>query len=343
MESKTNMTKTTLIGSMKRIVNQRGNEALERAKIDLRSSFSSNDSISVALRYFADTTMKGVLPVFPALISLSCEAVGGKTEKTISMGAAISLIAGAADIHDDVIDESSLKGSKRTVFGKFGKEIAVLAGDVMLTHGLVRFQDECEWIPEEQRDRILLLLQKAILEIGRAEALETRMRAMGDASPEAYFKIIDLKSVVPEMNMKIGAILGNGSEENIEKLGHFGRIFGTVSTVTEEFMDMEEHQELRNRLLNKCLPLPYLFALQNSSLRTKILLSGRGPLSKARLNELQGEVLNSQEAKELTKKMNKLVQDELEELASDIEKSKAREELQVLLASSLEMLLGMRS
>jgi geranylgeranyl pyrophosphate synthase len=334
------MTNPTLINSLKKIVNQRGKKALERARVDLCSSFPGDDNVSIALRYFGKTTLKGVLPVFPALISLSCEIMGGKIEKTISIGSAIILIAGASDIHDDVIDESPLKGSKHTVYGKFGKDVAILAGDVLLTRGLLQFQRECESIPKGQKERILFLLPTSIFDISRAEALEAGMRAKHYFSPETYFEIIDLKSVVPELNMKIGAILGNGDEEIVETFGHFGRTFGIVSTVAEEFMDMVEHQELKNRLRNKCLPLPYLYALRDPSVRAKILPSKYQSLSEKKLEEIERNVLSSPEVEKLRKKMSKLVHIELKKTVEELENCKAREELLTLLKSSLEMLLN---
>ena len=50
---------------------------------------------------------------------MSCEAVGGDAEKTTPFGEAIVLISAAADLHDDVIDQSFKKGQKQTVLGKF--------------------------------------------------------------------------------------------------------------------------------------------------------------------------------------------------------------------------------
>jgi geranylgeranyl pyrophosphate synthase len=337
------MNKSTLVNSLKKIVDQRGKEALDITRIDLRSSFPGDDNISAALRHFGETTLKGVLPVFPALISLSCEAVGGETEKTRAIGSAVILIAGGADIHDDVIDESPLKGSRHTVYGKFGKDIAVLAGDVLLTRGLLKLQKECESIPIEQRERILSLLAMSVFDISRAEALEARMRAELDFSPETYLDIIDLKSVVPELNMKIGAILGNGDKETVETLGHFGRTFGNVSTIAEEFMDMLEHQELKNRLRNKCLPLPYLLALRDSSVGTKISPSKVLSLSRTKLDEIKRNVLSSSEVDRLRKKMSKLVHIELKKLDIELENSRATEELRTILESSLQMLLSITS
>src|SRR3990170_8964373 len=116
-----------LVELIKNIIKKRGNPAIEIAAKEILRSPYKGGIVSAATKYFVEVTLRGFLPVFPALISLSCEAVGGKTEKTASIGAAMSLIAGAADIHDDIIDQSETKYSKKTVFGRFGRDIALLA------------------------------------------------------------------------------------------------------------------------------------------------------------------------------------------------------------------------
>ena len=59
-----------------------------------------------ALHYFFESWFD---VLHPTLIALSCEAVGGKKELTVKMGAAVVLLAGAADIHDDIMDKSLRK------------------------------------------------------------------------------------------------------------------------------------------------------------------------------------------------------------------------------------------
>ena len=71
----------------------------------------------------------------PALFSLVCEAVGGDPDITMPIAISITLISGAIDIHDDIIDQSKTKGDQPTVFGKFGKDIALLVGDALMFKG----------------------------------------------------------------------------------------------------------------------------------------------------------------------------------------------------------------
>ena len=332
--------KSKLVESMQRIFNKRGRLALCKAKTEICSRFPKDDDVSRALRYFAEVTLRDVLPVFPALISISCEAVGGEAERTTSVGGAIILIAGAADIHDDVIDQSLAKGAKPTVFGKFGKEVAILAGDVLLAVGLAWLQKECEKISKEQGGKILDIMEQAIVDISQAEAQETRMRAEKDLSAEAYSDALDLKAVVPELNMRIGAILGNGSAENVKTLGHFGRIFGIVSTVAEEFMDLLELAELQNRLRNDNPPLPLLQALQNPSVKTQIMSIKGKSLTNKDLREIRRLVLSSPEADKLKRNMSVLVQAETAKISSAVSDKKVSRELKTLITASLELLQG---
>jgi geranylgeranyl pyrophosphate synthase len=65
-----------------------------------------------------DTTRPGVL-------ALAYEAVGGKAEEVVPLQTAMLFIDAAMDIHDDIIDKSIIKGSKETLYGKFGEETAL--------------------------------------------------------------------------------------------------------------------------------------------------------------------------------------------------------------------------
>jgi len=191
-----------LMETVKGIIEKRGRDAIEQARKEILDSQYDSGAISSALKYFARVTLKGGLPVFPALISLSCEAVGGKTEKTTSIGAALTLIAGTADIHDDIIDQSTVKYSKKTVLGKFGADVALLAGDALLTQGLMLLHKECESLPKEQKETILNLLFQAFIKISQAEAAETKLMKRLDVPPEKYFEIIRMRAVVPELHCK---------------------------------------------------------------------------------------------------------------------------------------------
>ncbi len=330
---------TALTDAMYRTFNQRGNTALEKARESILLNCKNNTNLSKALLYFSKVTLQNALPVFPALISLACEAVGGNPKKTMPYGEAIVLITGGADLHDDVIDKTFQKGANLTVMGKFGAPVAILAGDILLSQGMSQIYKASGQIETKRGDLITNLLMEAILEICESEASETQFVKRGfHLSPNDYYSIIRHKAVVPELAMKMGAIIGNGSPENVISLGQIGRTFGIVSLIVEEFTDMFDENELRNRLENGCPPLPLIYALQATKTKKALLLMLENLSDKEVHNKFVETVLSCSEVQDLIKK-NLVLSINLELLK--IRKSaicKTKGEIETLLLSLLDYL-----
>ena len=123
-------TKETLMQQTVVLLRERSKESLRIAKQFVQQEKISSKPLQGALDYFVEEVFKDITQ--PGLLSLYCEAVGGKPDETIRAGAALVLFVGAADLHDDVIDGSEIKNQKPTVLGKFGKDVTVLAGDALL-------------------------------------------------------------------------------------------------------------------------------------------------------------------------------------------------------------------
>ncbi|MBN1244171.1 polyprenyl synthetase family protein [Candidatus Bathyarchaeota archaeon] len=322
--------------AVKRMITERGEGATRIAVAEILKSQTSTGLVSKALRYFARVTVPGGLPVFPALVSLSTEAAGGKPEKAEPVAAGIALISWAADVHDDVIDQSEVKYAKKTVYGKFGSTIAILAGDALLILGSTLLNKECEALCEEHRSEILDLIQEATLEIGNAEAKELALIKKPEIKPKDYLEIIRLKAVVPEIICRIGGILAEADRETVEILGQYGRTFGIASNIRDEFLDLVDHSELQNRLSNEVLPLPILYALQDLKLAGKIkpLIKNR-TLGKKESNKIVKIVLGSKQAHSLRKELDLKIEKELKHIMS-LRNSEAKKELVMLLLATKE-------
>ena len=316
---------------MKREFKQKGGPALKNARKTMLRSYKDSSLSSQALRYFAKVTLHNSLPVFPALISISCEAVGGSAEKTTPFGEAIVLISSGADLHDDVIDQSAVKGSRQTVLGKFNTATAILAGDILLVQGIKQLIDSSELIPKKQAKEILELVSNAVFEICAAEALEVQLHKRLDLTPDEYHQVIRLKAVVPEVAMKIGALIGNGNSKDVESLGQFGRIYGVNSIIIDEFADLFDIEELSNRLKNECPPLPIICCLQNPETKANLVpLLSVGFMDEKTHKKIVKIVLKSSEIKVLEKYLVSNATLEQEQLSKKINE-KTREELMNLL------------
>jgi geranylgeranyl pyrophosphate synthase len=295
--------------NFKEIVEEYGAESLDETKKYLLRRFNGEETVSEAVRYFTEVTLKHALPVFPAMMALSCEAVGGNARKTAGLSKALMLLASTADIHDDIIDKSNKKNGNLTVFGKYGEATSILVGDTLLVEGMALLQKQCRELPENKADKVLNLVTTSILELSIAEVMETQFWGQIDCPPTKFLEIIEMKATVHELHCKIGGILGEGSDSEVESLGQFGRYYGMVATIVEEFLDLQELNELKNRLHSECPPLPIIYVSQNLTAKQELLkIIDDKIIDKKKANKINEVVSNSVELSRLRTETKRLVE-----------------------------------
>ena len=251
------------------LLTERSEKAITLAKEAVMSEQMKYAPLHEALCYFMQEIWFNAAP-HPTLMSLTCEAMGGDPDATAEISAAIILLTGAADIHDDIIDQSITKDSKPTVYGKYGKDIAIIAGDVLWFKGMLMLNEACQAFSKPQKQAILELAKQSFFDIGSAEANESHLRRNLDIQPQEYLDIIKMKASVAGAAAKIGAIVGGGTAMEVKSLGQFGENLGLLMTIRDEFVDIFEPDELKNRFSNECLPLPVLYAFQDVALKKQI-------------------------------------------------------------------------
>jgi len=207
--------------------------------------------------------------VRPALISFGCEAVGGNTETVAGIATPLVLMSGGMDIHDDIMDESKKQDSSLTVFGKYGKDISLLCGDALLFKGLILWHSLIEVLTIEKFIKISNILKDAFFELGDGQALELSQKNRFHINPKQYLHIIEKKAADIEALLKIGALIGDGSQNEISALGEYGRRLGMLWILADDIADLFDHKELRRRIINRFLPLPMIFALMDLKNKTE--------------------------------------------------------------------------
>jgi geranylgeranyl pyrophosphate synthase len=326
------MTTKTPVEQTVALTRKRGKAALDFAKESIQQEKVAYKPLQEALCYFFEEFFKDVTQ--PGLLSLYCEAVGGDPEETTKVGAAMVLLVGAADLHDDIIDNSKTKSGRLTVFGKFGKEIAILAGDAFIVKGVFLLNEATEQFPEQKRALVLNLIKQAFLDLSSTEAEEAHCYEKTDLTGQQYLEILKKKTAVSEATARIGAILGNGTAKEIETLGKIGVAVGLLNTIRDEFIDIFEPEELKNRVAREILPLPLLFVSQDPKKKeaiTQLLKEGR--ITKERTEKIVNIVMAAKETEALWHLMRSQIRESVEQLANLRFGTKA---LKLLLESTLE-------
>jgi geranylgeranyl diphosphate synthase type I len=312
------------------ILQERGRAAVNLAKENMLRAQVDYKPLRDALRYFMED-WKDFL--HPALVSLACEAVGGKPEATAEVGAALVLLAGGADIHDDIIDESIIKWSEKTVYGKFGKDLAILVGDALLLKGVYMLHEACGTFESAKKNAILDLVKSAFLEISGAEAAEAGMRGRIDIPKQVYMEIIRHKVAAGEVATRIGALFGDGMPRDVETLAEYGRVFGVLFSMRDEFVDVFEKEELSNRVEKEVLPLPIIVTLADESKKSILLELLKGRITEEKIEKIVDVATGSDASLLLVSEMKQMV----EKLKIKIKSLRyCKEELDLILTATLE-------
>jgi geranylgeranyl pyrophosphate synthase len=291
------------------ILTKRGEEAQQKAREIILNEKFDCETIRNAILYSMQEWHKVKHPGF---LSIACETVGGDPKIVNEFGASLLFLLGSAHIHDDIIDQTKSKEGKPTVYGKFGRDIALLTGDALLFEGLMLLHKICEKFPVHEKDVILHLIKSAFFEICCGEANEVILRHEHVFPPEKCLDNLSKRAAMAEATMRIGGIIGGGSSEEIEILGHYGRTLGILAAIREEFIDIYDPEELMNRYRNTLLPLPILYALQDEQKTNEIIsLIQKKHVSQEDAYTLAELIINSKEVKKLKKKMQSLIENEL--------------------------------
>jgi geranylgeranyl diphosphate synthase type I len=244
------------------LLEQKGAKSLENAQRRMRAINVESREVREALDYFASYWHDLARP---ALLSLACEAVGGLP--TPDFGTATVLIGGAISIYDDIIDRSKMKKSRPTVLGKFGNDIALLTATALVFESFTYLNELLKKLEPHKMTIILQLFRNLFYELGDAEALELNFRGRVDVAPREYLHMVRKKAGDVEAQMRIGALLGNASEQEIEALAQYGRSLGMMMILRDDLADLLDEKELLHRVKRESLPLPILYASSNPKAR----------------------------------------------------------------------------
>ncbi len=256
------------IKQIQKLFKKRGKKALQMARKEMLQEKIECKEAKEALTYFMTKYWHDFAR--PSLLSLVCEAVGGDPELTTPIAVSMTLISGAIDIHDDIIDQSERKYGRPTVYGRYGGDIALLVGDALLFKGLALLNTAAEKNIPTNRRRIIGIVKDMFFELGDAEALELRFRGNLNVSPEDYLRVVRKKAADVEAHTRVGAILGAASPTEIEALGEYGRLLGMLIILRDDWMDVFDVEEIYSRVKKESLPLPLLYGLLNPSVKDKL-------------------------------------------------------------------------
>ena len=189
--------------------------------------------------------IEGGKRIRPIILLLSTESVGKIDENAFSGACAIELLHTESVIHDDIIDNETKRRQKDPFHIKYGYNTSVLTGDFVL--GLI-----LNISSRLDNPRITKDLATAAMLMSEGEILEGKLEESEDTTFDDYLKVMEYKTATAfEMAAKLGAVIGGGSEEQIESLAEYGKNIAIAYQIRDDLMDWKNEDKLFNLLIKK--------------------------------------------------------------------------------------------
>ena len=167
----------------------------------------------------------------PALVVLSAGAHGYHGTQHHQLAAVIEFIHTATLLHDDVVDESSLRRGQPTANAMFGNAASVLVGDFVYSRAF-------QLMVETGNMRILEVLAEATNVIAEGEVLQLMNCNNPDIAEAEYLRVIRSKTAkLFEAAARVGAMLGGADAAAEQAMARYGAHLGTAFQLIDDVLD----------------------------------------------------------------------------------------------------------
>jgi len=209
----------------------------------------------------------------PALVLLTAQHLGRIDASALALGAVVEMFHAATLVHDDVLDNATLRRHQKTLNFRFGNEMSVLMGDYVMA---ACFRLMARKLPRE----IVRVIAGTAGEVCRGQIVETHHRYRARLSEPEYMRIIDNKTAsLLATSCETAAMLVAARREVRSAFRKFGRLMGLAFQIIDDTLDyIGTSSRLGKPVLSDLregrITLPFIHCLKRSSRpERRVLLS----------------------------------------------------------------------
>ncbi|WP_151635839.1 octaprenyl diphosphate synthase [Noviherbaspirillum aerium] len=167
----------------------------------------------------------------PILVLLTANAFGYRGTHHHDLAAVVEFIHTATLLHDDVVDESSMRRGRETANAMFGNAASVLVGDFVYSRAF-------QIMVAVRNMRVMQILADATNVIAEGEVLQLLNMHDPDVTEERYLQVIRSKTAkLFEAAAELGALIAGASEPDIASAAEYGRSLGTAFQLIDDVLD----------------------------------------------------------------------------------------------------------
>lgn len=200
----------------------------------------------------------------PLIAVLVANALNYQGDRHITCATFIEFIHTATLLHDDVVDESTLRRGKDTANAIFGNAASVLVGDFIYTRAF-QLMARLGSLP------VMQVMSDAVNVIAAGEVLQLMNCNDPDTTEQSYMQVIYSKTArLFEVAAECSALLSEATEQQVQAMKLYGRYLGTAFQLIDDVLDYCADVDKLGKNLGDDLEegkptLPLLHAMQHAS------------------------------------------------------------------------------
>jgi geranylgeranyl diphosphate synthase type II len=211
------------------------------------------ETLYEAMRY---SLLAGGKRLRPILCLASCELAGGSAAVAMPTACALEMIHTMSLIHDDLpaMDNDDYRRGRLTNHKVYGDDVAILAGDALLTYAFEHVATQTQGAAPERVLRVIAGLGKAVGGEGLVGGQIVDLASEGnpDVTLETLTYIHNHKTAaLLEISVTSGAILAGASDGDVENLRQYAQRIGLAFQIVDDILDITSTPETLGKSVGK--------------------------------------------------------------------------------------------
>ena len=214
------------------------NETIKDFKQTLDEALQSMDfeksprELYEPLRYMMHLGGKRIRPILTLLGYLCCRQ---DWPSIVKPALSVELFHNFTLLHDDIMDEAPLRRGQATVHQKWNKNIAILAGDLLM----IKAYELLAEAPARDLKYLLQRFNACATQVCEGQQLDMNFETRAAVSEAEYMHMIRLKTaVLPGYSLELGGLLGGMNQEQAAHLRAFGEQIGMGFQMKDDLLDV---------------------------------------------------------------------------------------------------------
>ena len=267
------------------VIQKRLSKELEEMNSIIRQSlFTKNELMNTVVSNYLTVNGKQIRPI---MVILSAGLFGNVNEHVLRAGAALEMLHNASLIHDDVVDETTIRRGRNTVNAEWGNQIAVLVGDYFVSNALAAGI-------QTGNIAVISALSDLGKELSLGEIDQICNAREHHLDEESYLSMIRQKTASLFRNCaKMGAETAGATPEEYMPLVEYSEMLGLCFQIKDDIFDYFDNKLIGkptgNDLREGKVTLPLLYALNTAApeeAEPMIALLQRGNLTNEEIGTL---------------------------------------------------------